>query len=256
MKRGILALVVIVLAGAGLCAQESSTAATAPAASAPAGSAPTTDAGESRVFALNLWGTAVDLKLGQDGVFSTSGLALNMASQMVTFKNFTARSILYKAATSDLWQETKQSDGKALAYNIQSGKTYLILVQSTGVPGLYELNASSDTKPKIAVANATDQVLPVIQIGTGFGLGTVANALNFGSGWTNFGDVASGNYGAFWNYPTMPSGVAYFYTSGKDGKSLGVTPFVEGGWYFAVIWHDTAKNQSGGIIWDITPARK
>jgi hypothetical protein len=234
------------------------TAAASPSPSpAAAGAAPVEAAGESRVFALNLWGTAVDLKLGQDGVFSTSGLALNMASQMVTFKNFTARSILYKAATSELWQETKQADGKTLAYNIQAGKTYLILVQSTGVPGLYELAANADSaKPKIAVANATDQVLPVIQIGTGYGLGTVANALNFGSGWTNFGEVAAGNYGAFWSYATMPAGVAYFYTSGKDGKSLGVTPFTEGGWYFAVIWHDTAKNQSGGIIWDITPAKK
>jgi hypothetical protein len=252
VKRVILALVFFALVGAALAAQTD-----AAASGTAAGAAPAEAAGESRVFALNLSGDTVDLRLGKDELFKTDGLAHNMPSQLVTFKNFTARSILYKAATSKLWQETKQADGKTLAYNIQAGKTYLILVQSTGEPGLYELSANTDSaKPKIAVANATDQVLPVIQIGTGYGLGTVANALSFGSGWTNFGEVAAGNYGAFWSYATMPAGVAYFYTSGNDGKSLGVTPFVEGGWYFVVIWHDTATNQSGGKLWDITPAKK
>jgi hypothetical protein len=244
--------ILLILAGALLLAGTAMAQAEAAPAPAPAAAG---DAGEARVFALNLWGTAIDLKLGQDGVFSTSGLSLNMASQMVVFKTLTPRAILYKAATSDLWQETKQADGKSLAYDIKAGKTYLILVQNTGTPGLYELSAPVGTKPKLALANATELALPVIQVGTGYGLGTVATANGLNPGWTNFAEVPAGNYGAFWAYPKMPAGVAYFYTSGRDGKSLGVTPFADGGWYFAVIWDDAGKNTSGGIIWDISPKK-
>ena len=206
----------------------------------------------SRVFAVNLWSAPIDLKLGQDGIFVTSSLAANMASQMVVFRSVNPRAILYKASSAETWVDTRQAEGKSLAYAIQGGKTYLILVQANGVPGLYELAAADSPGAKIAVFNASEQTLPVLQIGSGFNQGPVVEASDLAPGWTNFADVPDGKFGAFWTYRSMPTGVGYFYTAGRDGKSLGLTAFNAGGWYVAVIWNDNARNQSGGTIWDIT----
>lgn len=209
----------------------------------------------SRVFAVNLWSSTIDLRLGQDGIFLTSALGPNMASQMVNFRSINPRAIQYKASNSDLWLDTKQAEGKSLAYAIQAGKTYLILVQANGVPGLYELAVADTANPKIVVFNATEQTLPLVQIGLAYNQGIAAAANNLSPGWTNFTDVPAGSYGAFWTYQNMPAGIDYFYTPGRDGKSLGITNFADGGWFAAILWQDNVHKQSGGTIWDISPSR-
>lgn len=208
----------------------------------------------SRVLAVNLWSSALDIRLGSDGAFQTLGLKSHSASQMVEFRNMQQRALMYRPTGTDTWQNMAEPDGKTSLYRLAPGKTYLILVSPDGKPGLYPLNAPETSRPRLAVVNATGKPLTRLEIGTGWHEGTVAQASGLAAGWTDFLTVPEGSFAGFWSYEPMPQGVSYYYTSGSDSLSLGMYPLRTGAWYLFIIWDDPAAQGSGGIIWDVSPA--
>lgn len=219
--------------------------AAAATSSSPAPAAGTSSSAVSRIFAVNLWTGPVDVKFGQDGLFLTTGLGSNSASQALLFSNFTPRSILFKPSAAESWNETKQESGKILNYAIQAGKCYLILVKANGNVGLYDLGATDSTKPKLTILNNTGKALDIGQIGTGVGAGTKLNFTGIPSGaWSLLADLPTGTFNAYWNY------------TGLSGPAqANPTKFLDGGFYALILSHDNIKDQSSGGIWDLTPKK-
>lgn len=210
----------------------------------------------AKVFALNLWTAPVDLKLGSEGLFSTTGLAPASASQIVNVEKVAPRAVYYRATASEQWLESKKADGNSLFYDLKQGGIYMVLVQENGVPGLYELNAEPGDKAKIAVFNATGKDLPLLRIGASVSEGVELQGDGLGLGWTDFGDIVAGTHSVFWAYPGMPEGSSYFYIPSRDGTSPGKIRFAAGGWYLLLLRHDSASSTDSGLIWDISPATR
>lgn len=197
---------------------------------------------EIRIFAVNLWSAAVDLKWGDSGPFQTRNLAPTAVTRLVVLDDAAPRPIFFKPATAAAWMETQNESGGPLRFAVRPGKTYMILVKPKGEVGLHEVAASESRRPKLMILNDTGGVLASGQFSDPSTGAAGFRFTSVGPGrWSQFSDVSPGVWTGSWS---LSAGRPPFLIPAED--------LAAGRWYVLILTRAPGRESFASLLRDVS----
>lgn len=211
-------------------------------------------ADNAKIFCINLYGSKIDFRLGEekDPVFFMNGLDSFNSTSLLSTSKTGIYTFYFKESTEKkyyFWAKDGKTPEKC---PVESGKIYCFVIGVDGSVEYYILTEGKDDNPKVCFLNGSDTDMSRMEVSKSWKNNPVAYVDNLKqNAITNFVSVAVNNYSAYWQFPVQVKTSEYYFYPDKSGKNAEIFSFKKGNYFIFLAY--TYNREDYAVIWDITP---